>query len=106
MPTVTVPAEVKPGPAVTVPAVSPQSRADKLAQCHATIADVAEATLTAAETKQLDHLCDVAASGNDAALLAAEREICVTIVKASGLPAAAAAVEEQTCIADSRRIAG
>ena len=87
------------------PASTP-NRAQKLAQCHATIADVAEATLTPAETRQLDHLCDVAAAGNDAALAAAERRICVTIVEVSGLPDAAAAAEEQTCIADSQRVTG
>ena len=74
-----------------------------MALCHQTIASVAQTMLTAAETKALDNLCNIAASGNDARVRAAERKICVTVVRDSGLPAAA---EEQSCNQATQSLGG
>jgi hypothetical protein len=82
-------------------------RAQKLALCHQAIASVAETTLTRAETTALDNLCDIAASGDDARVRAAEREICLTVLReSSGLPAAAAAAEEQSCNQATQGLSG
>jgi hypothetical protein len=77
-----------------------------VARCHQTIASVAETVLTPAETKALDNLCDIAASGNNARVRAAERKICLIVVRDSGLPAAAAAAEEQSCNQAAQSLGG
>ncbi len=77
-----------------------------MALCHQTIASVSQTVLTAAETRALDNLCDIAASGDVARVRAAERKICVTIVRDSGLPAAAAAAEEQSCNQATQSLGG
>jgi len=81
-------------------------RAQKVALCHQAIASAAQATLTPAETTALYNLCDIAASGNAAAVRAAERKICLTVVRDSGLPAAAAAAEAQTCSQATQSLGG
>jgi len=87
------------------PAAVP-TRAQKLADCRATIADATPATLTSAEAAALDQLCTIAASGNARRVRAVERRICIAIVQASGVPAAVLSAERQTCIQETQGSTG
>jgi len=89
-----------------VPPAGIPDRAEKVAFCREAIASVAPTTLTDAETTALDNLCDIAASGNAARVKAAERKICITVVQDSGLPAAAAAAEAQSCSQATQSLGG
>ena len=81
------------------PASPPASRAAVVAVCRANIGKLPTAALTTDEKTQLYHLCDVAGSGNPAQLKAAEKQICLTVVRDSGvgLPSAALKAAEQSC---------
>ena len=89
-----------------MPPAGVPDRAQRVALCHQTIASVSQTVLTPAETTALDNLCDIAASGDAARVKAAERKICVTVVRDSGLPAAAAAAEEQSCNQATQSLGG
>ena len=61
-----------------------------------------EPFLTSEEQAQLDHLCETAlASGNPDSpeIFAVERQICLTIVKDSGVTGLPAVVARQSCAA-------
>jgi cytoskeletal protein RodZ len=70
-----------------------------VAVCKAEIQRLATAALTADEKAQLNHLCDVAGSGNTAQIKAAEKQICLTVIKdsAPGLSGAALAAAQRSC---------
>ena len=88
------------------PPASVPDPAERVALCLQEIASVAPTMLTAAETTALDNLCDIAASGDAARVKAAERRICITVVRDSGLPTAAAAAEEQSCSQATQSLGG
>jgi hypothetical protein len=77
----------------------PANRALVVAVCKSEIQKLSTAALTSDEKAQLNHLCDVAGSGNAAQLRAAEKQICLTVIKdsAAGLPAVALKAAEQSC---------
>jgi hypothetical protein len=87
---------------VRVEPASPPDRERRVALCLETIANLSATTFTAPERAGLDHLCDVAGSGDEAKVRATERQICLTVVKDSLLPAAAAQAEAQSCKRPSR----
>jgi len=68
-----------------------------MALCERNVAQ--SAVLTSAERSQLDALCRLAWSGHltPTAFLSANRRLCVTMVRDSGLVGAAATAAEQTC---------
>ena len=70
-----------------------------VAVCKAEIQRLATAALTSDEKTQLNHLCEVAGSGNAAEIKAAEKQICLTVIKdsAPGLSGSALTVAEQSC---------
>ena len=70
-----------------------------MAVCKAEIQRFATTALTADEKAQLNHLCDVAGSGNTAQVKAAEKQICLTVIKdsAPGLAAPAVKAAQQSC---------
>jgi hypothetical protein len=70
-----------------------------VAICKAEITKLAAATLTSDEKAQLSHLCDVAGSGNAAQIRAAEKQICLTVIKdsAPGLSGSALSAAQQSC---------
>ena len=68
-----------------------------MAICKAEIQKFAIAALTADEKAQLNHLCDVAGSGNRAQVRAAEKQICLTVIKDSGLSGTALTAAQQSC---------
>jgi hypothetical protein len=63
------------------------------------VASLSVTALTAGERAQLTRLCDVAGTLGRSRLLAAERRICLTVIRetAPGLGAAAPAAAEQSC---------
>jgi hypothetical protein len=63
------------------------------------VASLSVTALTAGERAQLTRLCDVAGTLGRSRLLAAERRICLTVIRetAPGLGAAALAAAEQSC---------
>ena len=65
--------------------------------CKAEIQRFATTALTADEKAQLNHLCDVAGSGNTAQVKAAEKQICLTVIKDSGLTGTALTAAQQSC---------
>jgi hypothetical protein len=70
-----------------------------VAICKAEIQKLASAVLTSDEKAQLNHLCDVAGSGNTAQIKAAEKQICLTVIKdsAPGLSGTALTAAQQSC---------
>jgi hypothetical protein len=82
---------------VRVEPASPPDRERRLALCLETIANLSATTFTAAERAGLDHLCHIAGSGDQAKVRATKRQICLTVVKDSGLPAAAEQAAAQSC---------
>jgi hypothetical protein len=60
---------------------------------------LAKAALTADETAQLNHLCDLERSGNAAQIRVAEKQICLRVIKdsAPGLAAPAVQAAQQSC---------
>jgi hypothetical protein len=71
-----------------------------VAVCKAEISKLATATLTSDEKAQLNHLCDVAGSGNAAEIKAAEKQICLTVIKDSAagfLSGSALKAAQQSC---------
>jgi hypothetical protein len=70
-----------------------------VAICKAEIGKLATAALTSDEKAQLNHLCDVAGSGNAAQIKAAEKQICLTVIKdsAPGLSGSALTAAQQSC---------
>jgi hypothetical protein len=82
---------------VRVEPASPPDRERRVAVCLETIANLSATTFTAGERAGLDQLCRVAGSGDQSKVRATERQICLTVVKDSGLPAAAAQAEAQSC---------
>jgi hypothetical protein len=79
-----------------------------VAVCKAEIQKLGTAALTADEKAQLNHLCDIAGSGNAAQIKAAEKQICVTVIKdsAPGLSGSALTAAEQSCSEVSQTPAG
>jgi hypothetical protein len=61
------------------------------------VANLTTTTLTGDEARALDRLCGLYGSDDPAKVAAAKLEICLTVVKDSGLPAAAAAAERESC---------
>jgi hypothetical protein len=53
--------------------------------------------LTAAEARKLDHYCNLYGSNDPAKVVAAKLQICLLVVKDSGLPSAAATAERESC---------
>jgi hypothetical protein len=45
----------------------------------------------------LNHLCDLAGSGSTAQVAAAQKQICLTVIKDSGLTGTALTVAQQSC---------
>jgi hypothetical protein len=82
--------------AATTPSGSNQAI---VAICKAEIQKLASAVLTSDEKAQLNHLCDVAGSGNTAQIKAAEKQICLTVIKdsAPGLSGTALTAAQQSC---------
>jgi hypothetical protein len=78
---------------------NPQNLALAVAICKAEISKLTPATLTSDEKAQLEKLCNLAGSGNTAQLKAAEKQICLTVIKdsAPGLSGTALAAAEQSC---------
>jgi hypothetical protein len=70
-----------------------------VAVCKAEISKLATAALTSDEKAQLNHLCDIAGSGNTAQIRAAEKQICLTVIKdsAPGLSGTALSAAQQSC---------
>jgi hypothetical protein len=70
-----------------------------VAICKAEISKLATAALTSDEKAQLNHLCDVAGSGNATEIKAAEKQICLTVIKdsAPGLSGSALTAAQQSC---------
>ena len=78
--------------------MSPANQALAAQICKSTIAKYAT-TLTADEKAKLNHLCDLAGTGNTAAIKAAARQICLTVIKdsAPGLSGAALSAADAAC---------
>jgi hypothetical protein len=102
-PTRTVPPITSGLPGPSRPAATPTSagpapdRHRRVALCLRMIGRLAAASLTSPEQRALDSLCRIAGSRDVARMRAAERRICLTVVRDSGLPAAAAEAEAQSC---------
>jgi len=61
------------------------------------VANDTSTALTAAEARVLDQLCGLYGSKNPAKVAAAKLQICLLVVKDSGLPSAAAKAERESC---------
>src|SRR5579863_6690649 len=84
-------------PSSGTPTPSPPDRALQIAACRRMVANDTSTALTAAEARVLDQLCGLYGSKNPAKVEAAKLQICLLVVKDSGLPSAAATAERESC---------
>jgi hypothetical protein len=78
---------------------APANLSDAVALCKAEIKSLTTTTLTTDEKGKLENLCSLAGSGDKAKIQAAEKEICLTVIKDSGLTGAAATAAGKSCSA-------
>ena len=84
-------------PSSGTPTPSPPDRALQIAACRRMVANDASTALTVAEARVLDQLCGLYGSKDPAKVAAAKLQICLLVVKDSGLPSAAAKAERESC---------
>jgi hypothetical protein len=87
-------------PSSGIPAIPPGGGPALVAICKAEIQKLSTTALTADEKAQLNHLCDIAGSGNAAQIRAAEKQICLTVIKDSAagfLSGSALKAAQQSC---------
>jgi hypothetical protein len=89
-------------PSSGTPTPSPPSRALQIAACRQMVASDTALVLTLAEARGLDRLCGLYGSKNPAKVAAAKLQICLLVVKDSGLPSAAARAERESCHLDQQ----
>lgn len=68
--------------------------AQEVAACKSAIA--AQSTIPASFKDKLNHICDVAGTGNEGAVNKATHDVCIEVIKAK-LPASAQATAEASC---------
>jgi hypothetical protein len=84
-------------PSSGTPTPSPPDRALQIAACKRMVANDTSTALTVAEARVLDQLCGLYGSKDPSKVAAAKLQICLLVVKDSGLPSAAAKAERESC---------